>query len=333
MTGAAVVLALGFAVLAQEAPDARTVRVEAEDDARLAALVNAVRAELVAAGFMVLTPLEGSEPSGVVRLRMADDHCGVVTATAIVAGKVFQSLVGCEANPGTDRRAGDRVALQLAEWMDGAVWLPPPPDPAPPAVMRQVSDLAEPRPAIAARPSSFVDTVDVGTTLMRTPVLGTHCGGEAGASMRWRTRGVVGATPFARLSLAYEWMGTGVSDFVGEHFNTRYGTLSIAGGLSRRLGRNWAAEVNANFGVTLVWINADLWPSAPVPGVLYHVGDRVWEATPGAPSELSESCPVARRWRWERARPGSLPVSSSGLPTRTSATRTGRRSPSRSRCA
>jgi hypothetical protein len=282
VTGVAVILALGAAVLAQEASEARTVRVEGEDDARLAALTDAVRAELTAAGFAVMLPLDQAEPAGVVRLRMADDHCAVVTATAIDAGKVFQSLVGCEGTPGTDPRAGDRVALQLAEWMEAATWLPPPPaDPSPPPAVRQAVDLSEPRPPRPARVSFFsLDTLEVATAAMRTPALGTRFGAEVAVSTHGRSPIVAGAAPFARLSLAYDWLGTAVSDAAGESIDARYGTLAIAGGLSRRLTRHWSAEVNVHLGGTLVWITANVLDRGA--GALHRVSRSAQEITPGA---------------------------------------------------
>ena len=285
MTGVAVVLALGAAVLAQEAPDARTVRVEGEDDARLAALTDAVRAELTAAGFTVMLPLDAAEPSGVVRLRMDDDHCAVVIATAIDSGKVFQSLVGCEGTPGTDPRAGDRVALQLAEWMEAATWLPPPPAnpaPAPAPSVRQVVDLSEPRAPRPARVTFSLDTLEVGTAAMRTPALGTRFGAEVAVSTHGRSPIVAGATPFLRLSLAYDWLGTAVSDAAGESIDVRYGTLAVAGGLSRRLTRHWSVEANVHLGRTLVWIAADVLAMDRRAGTFQPVSRSAWEITPGA---------------------------------------------------
>ncbi len=283
MTGVAVILALGAAVFAQEAPEARTVRVEGEDDTRLAALTDAVRAELTAAGFAVMLPLDAAEPAGVIRLRMEDDNCAVVTATATDAGKVFQSLVGCEGTPGPDRRAGDRVALQLAEWMEAAIWLPPPPaDPAPPPAVRQVVDLSEPRAARPARVSSFsLDTFEIGTAAMRTPVFGTRFGAELAVSTHGRSPIVAGATPFLRLSLAYDWLGTGVSDAAGEPIDVRYGTLAIAGGLSRRLTRHWSAEANVHLGRTLLWITTDVLATDRA-GAFHAVSRSAWQITPGA---------------------------------------------------
>jgi hypothetical protein len=281
VTEVAVVLALGAAVLAQKAPDARTVRLEGEEDPRLAALADAVRAELTAVGFTVMLPLDAAEPSGVVSLRMADDHCAVVTATAINAGKVFQSLVGCEDTPATDPSAGDRLALQLAEWIEAATWLPPPPAaPPPPPRVRQVVDLAEPQPPRASRVSFSLDTLEVGTSAMRTPVLGTRFGAEVAVSTHARSPIVAGAIPFLRLSLSYDWLGTAVSNAAGESIDTRYGTLAVAGGLSRRLNRHWSGEVNLHLGRTLVWITADV--LAMGAGASHPVSRSVWEIAPGA---------------------------------------------------
>lgn len=283
MTGMVVVLTLGAAVLAQETSGARTVRVESEDDARLAALADAVRAELTAAGLTVQAPPDVAEPSGVVRLRMADDHCAVVTATAMEAGTVFQTLVGCEGTPGTDPRAGDRVALQLAEWMEAATWLPPPPDPPPPPLppARQVVDLSEPQAPRSARVTFSLDTLEVGTAVMRTPALGTRFGAEVAVSTHARSPIVAGATPFLRLSLAYDWVGAAVSDTAGEPIDARYGTLAIAAGLSRRLTREWSTEVNVHLGRMLVWITADLLGMDSA-GDFHRVSRTAWETTPGA---------------------------------------------------
>jgi hypothetical protein len=315
VTGLAVVLALAVAQPAVEAPESRVVRVDGDDDARLAGLTEAIRAELAAAGLtVVLAPLataDRPEAAAVVRLRLEDDRA-TVTATAAGVETWFEAAIKLAGPTGTERRVADDVALQVAEWL-AAVWLPTPVMVRSPPPLEATASLAPvataATPGLKAPSSVFLDA---GAGILRTPALGTRFGPEIGVAWRGSAPVLAGANPFARLSLAYLWLGSAAYDYVSERFDLRYGTLAISGGLERRLSQNWSAELNAGVGLTLVWFVIDAFPPPDVVGDWFRTRGHSWTAAPAAAlgivRRLSERSSLALegRARWLVPNPGFI---------------------------